>query len=262
MLIRAPLWGRYLRIGLRGLREPIWPGRCTGGDIEQRGITMRGVVTFAAAIAALLAMAVPVLAKGPERATITGPGVEEPIVIEGNGDDGGTSFGRFVEASGFWGLVFGPDVDGNGAGVVSEAPTDDLGERYTVTWHLADARVVSSVYPYAAGGSLVYVVPDVSMRGFDMKTEGGWFRTVEPLAPVLESYGVVMSAVTSTTAAPPSPVATSVAVVVPAEAETVAAPAASAGPSRGVPFSVVLALTLGITAAWAMRRFPRRAPAP
>lgn len=228
---------------------------------------MRRLLMGAVFVAILILTTSPALAKGPEGATITGPGIDEPILIKGNGEpSSGTAFGQFVAASGFWQLVFAADGDGRDPSLLPAAPTDELGEPYTIVWHLADARVESIAYPHAAGGSLTYIEPGVVVSGFDRTTEGGWFRTPEPLAPMLDRYGVTMSAqpvdATATTTPPPTTTArvvqTAEGVAPPASVPAVAA-ADSVVPRVLVAGPALAALGTGI---WATRRRLRRVSAP
>lgn len=247
---------------------------------------MRRLLIGPMVVAVLMAIAGPALAKGPQGATISGPGIERPIVIDGDGEYGnGTAFSAFVEATGFWQLVFAADFAGGANGLLADAPTDDLGVAYTITWHLADARVEAIVYPLAAGGSLTYMAPDVWVPGLNVETEGGWFRAPQALAPMLEGYGVVMLAppvTTSTVTTPPSPpkaaaAATPVAVT---ELTPAAAPPGDTSGSvlvetsgsavlvetsgSAVPAVLVVGLVLVVVGVviWAIGRRPRRVSAP
>jgi hypothetical protein len=65
-----------------------------------------GVVPFAIA---LLAALVPTaaLAKGASEAEITGPGLEHPISLAGEGQSGGEQLMQIAEAAGFFAATFG-----------------------------------------------------------------------------------------------------------------------------------------------------------
>ncbi len=120
---------------------------------------MRRMIVLAGVLALAMLVMGPAWAKGPTGATIAGPGIEEPIEIEGDGEPGsGTDFAAFVEAAGFWQVVM--DVEGSAMssrGEVIASPPSDLGARYTVTWHMGSERVTTELYPNAAGGPVVHM---------------------------------------------------------------------------------------------------------
>jgi hypothetical protein len=222
------------------------------------------VVVGLVVIVALLA-AGPAWAKGPSGATIEGPGLDEPIVIAGSGERGAPGeFSRFVEAAGFWQLVFG--AVGGRAGVIEEPTTADLGPVYVLTWRLGMTEVPAQVYPYASGGPLVRVEPSQMIVDFGTSTTGGWFLADPALADLMNGYGVPTMAVLAGSDGPVQEVASTLAAEpAPASREPVDEPA-SVSPSRVGSVQVVtvlaLAVVLGAGIVWAMGRRPRRIGAP
>jgi len=135
--------------------------------------------------------ALPALAKGVSSATIEGPGLEEPLVIEATAV-------RLVEASGFWELLYGADGESPGAtgALLSQPPSGDLGPAYEVTWYLGGDPypAPSTVYPFAPGGPLVYVEEGKvgGFFGIDI-VPGGWFAADPILTDLMVGYGVPMA---------------------------------------------------------------------
>ena len=101
------------------------------------------------ALFALLVLATPASAKGPQEAVLTGPGLEKPI--------------QFLDQS------VAPDgnpapMDLMGMALFSSSSPrrapDDPGPAYTITWHMIDETVMAQhVYLGAEGGALIHT-PD------------------------------------------------------------------------------------------------------
>jgi hypothetical protein len=136
----------------------------------------RATLTVAAALAAL---ALPALAaaKEPTAATIEGPGLGEPLTIQGSADDqDGSPLARLVVAGGIGAAMFGhrsPDP------MSPTQPPGDLGPRYSVTYVVGgpygkDYELAGEIYPYAKPRPLTYMQPGQSF--FEtFRTHGGWF---------------------------------------------------------------------------------------
>ena len=130
-------------------------------------------------LALALALAAPVAAKGPDQATITGPGLDSPIVLGGDAEgDAYSSFGQFAEGAGFMYAVFQQTPDPMRA----KRPQGDLGPKYEIVWRvprgeLSPALARQDLYPYAAGGPVTYMQPGQPLFGGDHLTHGGWFRS-------------------------------------------------------------------------------------
>lgn len=127
------------------------------------------ILVFAAALALPAAAA----AKGPESATIVGPGGS--IAVAGDGEGGtGTPLGNLVENGGFFPAVFARSPDP----MLTRRPSGDLGPRYTVTYVVpgpgGDSRIEQDVYPYAEPAAVTYVRPGQRFWGGE-RTNGGWY---------------------------------------------------------------------------------------
>jgi hypothetical protein len=124
------------------------------------------------AVAALAAPAA-ALAKGPDEATITGPGLDKAITIKGPEDEG-SALMAFAEAAGFFPAVFGQQP----SPMLPDRPKGDLGPKYTIEYNVpgpdggADS-IRQDLYPYALPSAVTYTRPGQEI--FDMTTTGGWW---------------------------------------------------------------------------------------
>ena len=151
----------------------------------RRGITMSmaaGTVTLALAL--VLALAGPAQAKGIQSASITGPGLDEPIEVAHPDTT------KLPALTRFWDVMPGQPAPPAFAG---KAPTKELGSRYTITWRLmtdTDETTVirQDVYPDADGGPLVHTPAGQAI--FDGTTAGGWYGAPIALRDMLGSLGV------------------------------------------------------------------------
>lgn len=155
----------------------------------------RALVVAATAAVLVLVSAGPALAKGADRATISGPGLTSPIVVGDDGDAGGEpgSGGKLAtlgDGSGLFLAMFGP---GGGPGLVEQQPAGALGPRYELAYRVPDgsatpATVTQDLYPAAAGGPVVYT--RAGQQVFGGTTAGGWYRAPAGLAALLSTLGV------------------------------------------------------------------------
>jgi hypothetical protein len=139
---------------------------------------------------ALAALAVPATAaaKGPDQATITGPGLDSPISISGT--EGSGDLGILVQEAGFFPAVFGQSPDPT----LARRPLAGLGPRYVITYRVpgpnSEADTLrQDLYPYAAGGPVSYMAPGVTFWG-DQRTRGGWYRGTSSLKDLLLRAGL------------------------------------------------------------------------
>ena len=146
-------------------------------------------------LALLIALALPsaAAAKGPDRATIFGPGLSKPITFGGNGETTETSLGRFSMQGGFFAQSFQEIPDPT----LRHAPTMSLGPRYRIRYRVPGPnngtfRLDADLYPYAKGGALTYMRPGQNI--FGGKAYGGWFRGGRPLLSLLRRHGLGASA--------------------------------------------------------------------
>jgi hypothetical protein len=132
------------------------------------------------ATAAALALPAVAHAKGPDRATITGPGLDKAIVLSGFGESGKGTMGRLTMEGGFFPEVFGEQPDPR-----LEKKPADLGPRFRVEYRVpgpeAAVTLHQDLYPYAAGGLVTFMAPGQGLWA-GQRTNGGWMRAPE-LAP-------------------------------------------------------------------------------
>jgi hypothetical protein len=176
-------------------------------------------------------------AKGPSRATVTGPGLAAPITVGGDGEPGsGGRLAALAEGSGFFAAMFGETPDPMRA----TPPTTDLGPRYTVTYLVPggsrDATIIQQLYPLAATGPASYLAPGQTF--FDTeKTRGGWYSASRAFLATLRDLGIPATPLPvsrpSATSSPP-----------PAASQPAAA-SPGPGPRSGPRLSVALPLALG-----------------
>ena len=126
-------------------------------------------------LAALAALVLPTaaLAKGPDKATITGPGLEKAIVISGPEEDGSPMM-AFAEVAGFFPSAFGQEP----SPMLTSRPKGDLGPRYTIEYNVPGGEGESwtlkqDLYPYAQPSAVTYM--KAGQEIFDMTTRGGWW---------------------------------------------------------------------------------------
>jgi hypothetical protein len=212
------------------------------------GITMSMAAAPATvALALVVALAGPAQAKGIESATITGPGLDEPIDVTHRNND-------LASLTAFWGVMPGQPQPPT---LTDRAPTQQLGPRYSLTWRLTThvdetVAIRQDVYPDAEGGPVVHTAAGQPI--FDAGTVGGWYAAPVALRDLLSALGVSLT--NDTPAAGPS----------------AASPqGAGAPPSDDAPWPVVVVVAAGAMAlaaaggAVAVRRARRRervAPVP
>jgi hypothetical protein len=145
--------------------------------------------------ATLVALVVPALAaaKGPVSASISGPGLERALAIEGDGEGPGT-LGSLATASGFFAQMFVQTPDPT----VARRPVKTLGPRYVIVYLVPgpndiQSHVVQYVYPYAKPTPVTYLKP--GQRFWDgRQAHGGWYRARAALKRVLVRTGLPATA--------------------------------------------------------------------
>jgi hypothetical protein len=149
---------------------------------------MRRQTAAAASVAVALSIAAAASAKGPESASLTGPGLEQrSLTFAGNGEMGqGTPLGKLVDATGFFAQMYGQSPDPT----AKTRPPGTLGPRYRITYVVPGpngirSRVVQDVYPFAKPTPLTYMRPAQRYWGSRL-AHGGWFRTTAALRQVLQ----------------------------------------------------------------------------
>jgi hypothetical protein len=144
------------------------------------------------AAAAVVALTLPALAaaKGPVSASISGPGLDGPLRIKGDGEGPATALGTLASAGGFFAQMFGQSPDPT----LASRPDGRLGPRYTAVYIVPgpndiQSRVVQYIYPYARPVAVTYLKP--GQRFWEgRKAHGGWYRGSARLKRVLVRAGL------------------------------------------------------------------------
>ena len=142
---------------------------------------------IAAVVAALPGIA---LGKGASEATITGPGLNDPISIAGEGQPGGEALMQIAGEAGFFPAVFTQIPDP----MRDERPTGALGPKYTVTYVMPgpnneEDQLLQDIYPYASPSPVSYVEPGQRFWTTE-QTRGGWFVGTATLRDLLVAAGL------------------------------------------------------------------------
>ena len=140
------------------------------------------------ALGALVANA-PAAAKGPSTASLSGPGLDRAVPIDGDGESGtGTPLGSLVELGGFFPQVFVQIPDATRR----TRPAGDLGPRYRIAYRVPGPHGVSTlvqdVYPYAET-PVTYMSPEQRFWGVN-RPHGGWFVAGPGLKATLVAAGL------------------------------------------------------------------------
>jgi hypothetical protein len=146
-----------------------------------------------AALALALVLPAVAAAKGPSSASVTGGGLDKPLVIKGQGESSGTPLGDVTEEAGFFPAAFGQEPNP----MLASRPVKKLGPKLTIHYVVPGPndhtyRIVQDVYPYARGGAVTYMKPGQPI--FDMTTHGGWYRA-DGLRRTLSEAGLQVRAV-------------------------------------------------------------------
>ena len=157
---------------------------------------MRKLLVLATVVAlAALAAAAPASAKGPTAASVTGPGLDHPLTVKGEGEWGvGTPLGFLVQFGGFFSQVFGQSPDATTA--ARTRPAGDLGPRYRVLYRMpgpnGTSTIVQDVYPYAKPRPVTYMRTGQRFWA-GVRTKGGWYVSRGGLKAALVKAGLPTS---------------------------------------------------------------------
>jgi hypothetical protein len=152
---------------------------------------MRRALSAVAALAAMLLLPGTAVAKGPSAASISGPGLDHAISIQGYGEGANSSpLGILVEQGGFFAQAF----EQTPSATSRRRPSTQLGPRYVVTYIVpggssGNATLHQDLYPYAANGPASYMAPNQTFWE-TQKTPGGWFRGNVQLRQMLVKAGL------------------------------------------------------------------------
>jgi hypothetical protein len=165
-----------------------------------KGSSRRSCVIFASIVTAMVVVtASSALAKGPESATLTGPGIDRPIELDTTNAD---LIGRAMEQTGLWWSESG-DLPRP-----LEEPPGELGPAYTLTWvrygdpgeSERERAIRQVIYPFAEGGVTIHTPTQDDLRGVPEAT--GWFLA-PALGDTLAALGVPVTAASSSSEARP-----------------------------------------------------------
>lgn len=156
---------------------------------------MKRVVLISFALALLMAFAPgAALGKGASEASITGPGLSNPISLAGEGQPGGEQLMHIAEHAGFFPAVFVQSPDP----MLDERPSGALGPKYTITYVMPgpngeEDTVIQGLYPYAEPAPVTYV--EAGQRFWTTEqTRGGWFIATPLLQSMLVDAGLPRNA--------------------------------------------------------------------
>jgi hypothetical protein len=152
---------------------------------------VRARIAAAASCVVALAVPAPASAKGPSKATVTGPGIAGTLAL-GGGEVAGSPVMAVAESAGFFPSAFPQTPDP----MLGSRPAGPLGPKYTVRWVVPTGHgldhITQNLYPYAKPDPVAYMPSGQPL--FDMRTRGGWFRGSLALKQVLVSAGLPTTA--------------------------------------------------------------------
>ena len=152
---------------------------------------MRRYLVGAAIFTVALVLPSLAAAKGPESASLAGPGIARSLAVHGQGEMGpGTPLGSLVDLGGFFAQMYGQTPDPT----LRTQPKGTLGQRYTIVYVVPGpngikSRVVQSVYPYARPVPLTYMKAAQTFWG-SQRAHGGWFVASADLKTTLVRAGL------------------------------------------------------------------------
>jgi hypothetical protein len=202
----------------------------------------RTLLALSVLLAVLLGAASPAAAKGPTEATITGPGIDEPIDIRADLSD--TTFWSITEDLGYYAVV------GAGGNRAVERPTGDLGPAYRLHWSgpssvVTDFDLTVVLHPWAEGGGRIFV-PARQQPIVGGPTEATWYPMPLRVLPTLERAGFPDRATAFAAIEPPAETL---------RAEPVVASSGGDGVPAALPVALVAVVLGGL--AWVLHRLLR-----
>lgn len=178
--------------------------------MTRRTLAMRTVL-IVVIVALIVGVGGPAFAKGPESATIIGPGIDEPIDLMDNPNQ--DTVRALIEQTGLW------YATGRGEPLPTP-PEGDLGPAYVLTWvnlgppgePVENRTIRQTLYLNAEGGPIIETPAQVGLDGWGPGIIG-WFRAPDTLPDTLMALGVpifdsitVTATSSSEVAEPPQPV--------------------------------------------------------
>jgi hypothetical protein len=153
-----------------------------------RSAVTAGVSAFVV-VAAVMVAAGPASAKGPVAATVSGPGIDDPIDVLDtiSADD-----------TGVWHAL----SDFADPGVLTSAPGTDLGPRYTLVWEMMSGPeettpILQHLYLDAEGGPVAHT--ETGQPVGDAVTSDRWYRMPNRVRDILAAEGVPVDGVKTVT---------------------------------------------------------------
>ena len=148
----------------------------------------RRLLPLALLLTALLA-APAALAKGASEATITGPGLDSPLTLPGEGREDGEALMEIADAAGFAAVLARTPSPLHGT-----RPKGTLGPKYTIAYEMPGPNnevdtLVQDVYPYARPSPVTYTKPDQRFWTTE-ETRGGWYVASPRLREALVAAGL------------------------------------------------------------------------
>jgi hypothetical protein len=147
------------------------------------------LLATAGALAALVTTA-PAAAKGPSTASLTGPGLDHAVPVNGDAEAGpSTPLGSLVQLGGYFPQVFLQVPDST----TRTRPTGNLAPLYRVEYRVPgpngnSSKLVQDVYPYAKT-PVTYMSSGQRFWGVN-RTHGGWFVAGPGLKAALVAAGL------------------------------------------------------------------------
>jgi hypothetical protein len=131
------------------------------------------------------------LAKGPDYALLSGPGIDGAIRIDGDGESGiGTPLGALATYGGYGTLVFGHHPN---QPTTKTRPAGTLGPRYRIVYSVPTPSgrrsILADLYPFATPRPLTYMKPGQPFHE-GMTTQGGWYAAPPALKTTVVRAGV------------------------------------------------------------------------
>lgn len=146
----------------------------------------RTATLFAVGLAVSLAFAGDALAKGPDAATITGPGLTTPLTLNYRTPALRQTMQRLTTDGDFFRQAFGPTTS-------RARPASELGPRYVVVYRVpgpnGNSWLRQALYPYATRGAVTNMTRGQRFWG-TRRTRGGWSPSSPALTAVLVAAGL------------------------------------------------------------------------
>ena len=142
---------------------------------------MRGVAGVALVISVLALLPGTAFAKGARDATISGPGLREPLHVDSAQE--GQSLHHLADSTGMYYAAF----PATPSPIEPRPPRGRLGPRYRVVYELyTDMDTVTpvrqDVYPFARAGFVTYT--PAGQRIFDKGVRSGWYTSAVQAVPI------------------------------------------------------------------------------